>query len=224
MNIRIGLFFLLLSYIVGQILRMKLKKYASTSFSNSFSGEQIAKQILKENGIDDVRVTVGQGYLTDNYDPSNKTVTLSKEIYEGRNIAAAAIAAHECGHAIQHAVGYKFLKLRSAMVPSLQFTANYLSLIIFSGIVLLRFTYIPLFIGICLYSLITIFSFVTLPVELDASNRALKWIEKQPFITTKDYNLAKSALKWAAFTYVIAALASLAELLHLIGIFNSRRD
>jgi Zn-dependent membrane protease YugP len=225
MSLQIGLLFLILSYAIAQTLKSKLRKYANLSFNTPLSGAEIAAKILEDNKISDVSITVDEeGYLTDHYDPLTKTVTLSKDVYYGRNIAATSIAAHECGHALQHADGYAFLRFRSAMVPSLQFASRYTSLLIILGMAISRTTYIPLAIGIGLYALTTLFTFITLPVEFDASRRALNWIEGQAFVSSKEHSMAKDALKWAALTYVIAALGSLTQLLHLIGIFNNRRD
>lgn len=225
MNINIGILFLIISYVVIQILESKLKKYANKSFGINISGAEVAAKILKDNNINDVNVLIdNNGHLTDHYNPLTKTITLSKDVYYGKNISSTAIAAHECGHAIQHANGYAFLRFRSAMVPSLQFTSKYMKLIIILGIIAMSTTFIPLAIGIGLYAITTLFTIVTLPVEFDASRRALNWIKNTNLVSTQEYIMAEDALRWAALTYVVAALGSLAQLADLIGIFNNKRS
>lgn len=215
--------FVLASVVVGGILRNKLAHYAHTTLKANLSGAEIATKMLEEHGIQHVKVTCVSGVLTDHYNPLTSTVNLSDQVYYGRNAAAAAIAAHECGHAVQHAQGYMFLRLRSAMVPALSATTRFMPWIIMMGILLMQTTLLPLATGIVLFSATTLFSFVTLPVEFDASRRALAWMSHQGIATTQEYQIAKSALWWAAMTYVIAALGSLAELLRLINLMHRNR-
>lgn len=216
--------FALLSFVAQMMLKNKFAKYSKTSLASNLSGEEIARLMLADNGIHDVKVFSVEGQLTDHYNPTDKTVNLSHDVYYGRNAAAAAVAAHECGHAVQHATAYSMLAFRSAMVPALSVTSTFMPWLILGGILALRFTVIPLGLGILVFSLTTLFSFVTLPVEFDASNRALAWMERRNIVTPSEHSMAKDALWWAASTYVIAALASLVTLLYYIGIFNSRRD
>ncbi len=219
----IGMIVVLLSCIVGQILNNKFSRYSTAKLNANLTGAEVADQMLRRNAINDVRVTCTQGHLTDHYDPSNKTVNLSAAVYYKRNAASAAVAAHECGHAVQHAQGYPFLRFRSAMVPALSAVSQYMTWIILLGILVVEMTPLPLEIGIGLFGMTTLFAFVTLPVEFDASRRALAWMSKQGVVTTQEYSMAQDALKWAALTYVIAALGSLAQLLHLVSILNNRR-
>jgi len=191
---------------------------------SKLTGAEIAANMLKYYGVNGVNITCTQGHLTDHYNPINKTVNLSEEVFYGSSAGAAAVAAHESGHAVQHAKGYAFLKFRSAMVPVLSVTSRYMMWIILIGIFLARTTLLPLEIGIALFALTTLFSFITLPVEFDASKRALVWINQQGVVSSQEYATAKSALWWAAMTYVLAALGSLAELLHLLSVLNKRRD
>ena len=214
----------LMSLVVQQILKRRLAKYANTPLRSGLTGSEIAARMLKSYDIHNVIVTCTPGDLTDHYNPVTKTVNLSSDVFYKSNAGAAAVAAHECGHAVQHAKGYAFLKLRSVMVPLLSFTSRYLMWIILIGIMLVRTTLLPLEIGIGLFSVTTLFSFITLPVEFDASRRALAWIDQQGVVSSQEYTVAKSALRWAAMTYVLAALGSLAELLHLLSILNRRRD
>lgn len=220
----IGIIFFLVSLAVNQILRNKLNNYSKTRLQANLSGAEVAARMLQEYRIENVKITCTSGHLTDHYNPLTKTVNLSTQVYDGRNAAAAAIAAHECGHAVQHDQGYAFLRLRSAMVPLLSATTRLMPWIIFLGIMLIKTTLIPLEIGIGLFALTTLFSFVTLPVEFDASRRALAWIEGKRIVTSQESQMAKDALWWAAMTYVVATLGSLAQLLHLISMLNRRRD
>lgn len=214
----------LLSLLVQQILKRKFARHASTPLRSRLTGAEIATKMLEYYGIKDVKIVCTQGHLTDHYNPINKTVSLSEAVFYASNAGAAAVAAHECGHAVQHAKGYAFLKVRSAMVPVLSFTSRYMMWIILIGIFLARTTLLPLEIGIGLFAVTTLFSFITLPVEFDASKRALAWINQQGVVSSQEYATAKNALWWAAMTYVLAALGSLAELLHLLSILNRRRD
>ena len=218
----IGIVFILLSVAVSQLLRSKFATYSQTRLQAALSGAEIAAKMLRTYSIEDVKITCTHGQLTDHYNPLTKTVNLSAQVYEGRNAAAAAIAAHECGHAVQHAQGYAFLRLRSAMVPMLSATTHFMPWIILFGIFVINTTLIPLKVGIAVFALTTLFSLVTLPVEFDASRRALAWMDTQRVVTSQERHMAHDALWWAAMTYVLAALGSLAQLLHLITILLSR--
>ncbi|PRY15063.1 hypothetical protein CLV24_103302 [Pontibacter ummariensis] len=220
----IGIVFMLISAGVSWRLKSKFKEYSQTPISSGLSGREIAEMMLHDNGITDVRVMSVAGRLTDHYNPADKTVNLSEYVYEARSAAAAAVAAHECGHAVQHAKAYSFLKFRSAMVPALSIASRYMQWIILIGILMIQTTPVPLAIGVALFGLTTIFSFVTLPVEFDASKRALAWISDRGVVTPQEHGMAKDALKWAALTYVVAALGSLATLLYYVSILMGRRD
>lgn len=200
--------FMLISWAVSARLKSKFEKYSKIPLSSGLSGREIAEKMLHDNGIMDVKVMSVAGRLTDHYNPADKTVNLSEYVYEARSAAAAAVAAHECGHAVQHAKAYAFLKFRSAMVPALSIASRYMQWILLIGIFMLQATPIPLAIGVALFGLTTIFSFVTLPVEFDASKRALAWISQNGVVTKQEYGMAKDSLKWAALTYVVAALGS----------------
>ena len=202
------------SALVQWRLRSKFAQYSEIGLRNGMSGREIAEHMLADNGITDVRVISTEGQLTDHYNPADKTVNLSEGVYASRSVAAAAVAAHECGHAVQHAQAYSMLKFRSAMVPVLTVSSRYMQWIILIGIFMLKTTPIPLTIGVGLFALTTLFSFITLPVEFDASRRALAWIDQKGIVTTQEHAMAKDALKWAALTYVVAALGSLATLLY----------
>ena len=219
----IGIIFLLVSVSTGSILRNKLNRYSNIRLRSNLSGAEVADKMLRECGIENVTITGTSGYLTDHYNPLTKKIHLSGQVYHGKNAAAAAIAAHECGHAVQHKQGYAFLRFRSAMVPVLSATARFMPWIIMLGIFLINTTLIPLTIGIALFALTTLFSFITLPVEFDASRRALAWMDHQGVVTSQERQMAQNALWWAAMTYVVAALGSLAQLLHLINIMDNRR-
>ena len=220
----IGILFMLISWLVSARLKSKFKEYSQTPLSSGLTGREVAEMMLRDNGITDVKVISVAGRLTDHYNPADKTVNLSEYVYEARSAAAAAVAAHECGHAIQHAKAYAFLKFRSAMVPALSIASRYMQWIILIGILMIQSTPVPLAIGVSLFALTTIFSFVTLPVEFDASKRALAWIDQRGIVTRQEHGMAKDALKWAALTYVVAALGSLATLLYYISILMGRRD
>lgn len=204
------------------ILKSKMIKYSKTPLNSNLSGQEVAEMMLKDNFINDVAVKSVEGQLTDHYDPSNKTVNLSHEVYYGRNAAAVAVAAHEVGHAVQHAQAYAWLGFRSAMVPMLSFSSRYMSLLLIAGILMLNFSWIPLAAGVALFSLTTIFSFITLPVEFDASARGLNYLTNRGVVTSNEYALSKDALKWAAMTYVVAAISSLATLLYYLSILSGR--
>ena len=217
--------FAIASWAVGARLKSKFRQYSQIGLRSGISGAEAAAQMLRDNGIHDVRIVSTPGRLTDHYNPADKTVNLSHEVYSGRNAAAVAVAAHECGHAVQHASAYSMLKFRSAMVPVLNVSSQYLTWIILIGIFVINTTPIPLLLGIGLFAVTTLFAFITLPVEFDASKRALAWMDNQRIVTSQEHSMAKDALKWAAMTYVVAALASLAQLLYLVSIFlGGRRD
>ena len=215
---------MLASWLVSWRLKSKFKQYSQIPLSSGMSGREVAEQMLADNGITDVRVISVAGRLTDHYNPADKTVNLSEYVYDARSAAAAAVAAHECGHAVQHAKAYTFLKFRSAMVPALSIASRYMQWILLIGIFMLQSTPVPLAIGVALFGLTTLFSFVTLPVEFDASKRALAWISSNGIVTQQEYGMAKDALKWAALTYVVAALGSLATLLYYASLLMGRRD
>lgn len=212
-----------LSAFVSWRLRSKFNEYSQIGLSNGLSGAEVAEKMLRENGIYDVRVVSVEGMLTDHYNPQDKTVNLSPDVYYGRSVAAAAVASHECGHAVQHKLAYGPLQFRSAMVPVLTISSQYMQWILLAGIFLLRTTPIPLEIGIALFALTTLFSFITLPVEFDASRRALAWIQSNGVVNSREYGYAKDALWWAAMTYVVAALGSLATLLYYVSMLLGGR-
>ncbi len=220
----IGLLFMGLSYLASWKLKSKFKQYSLTPLVANLSGAEVAAKMLADNGIYDVKIISVEGQLSDHYNPQNRTVNLSHDVYYGRNAAAVAVSAHECGHAVQHAKAYSMLHVRSSLVPAVNFASQYMQWIILIGVFLVNTTPIPLTIGIALFSITTFFSFVTLPVEFDASRRALVWISNSRVITAGENAMAKDALKWAAMTYVIAALGSLAQLLYLIWMLLGRRD
>jgi Zn-dependent membrane protease YugP len=204
-------------------LRSKFKQYSLTPLQSGLSGAEVAAKMLADHNIHDVRIISTEGQLTDHYDPTKKTVNLSEGVYAERTAAAAAIAAHEVGHAVQHATAYSMLQFRSALVPTLSAVSRFMPWVLMAGILMLRTSVIPLGVGIALFSLTTLFSFITLPVEFDASRRALAWMDKRGVVTTQEHGMAKDALWWAAMTYVVAALASLATLLYYVSIFLRRR-
>ncbi|RYY12271.1 MAG: zinc metallopeptidase [Cytophagaceae bacterium] len=204
----------LVSYGIQWRLRSKFKEYAEVHLLSNLSGREIAAKMLGDHGIRDVQIISTDGQLSDHYDPTNKTVNLSADVYAGRSATAAAVAAHECGHAVQHAQAYSFLRFRSAMVPALSAVSKFMPLLLIGGVFLLRVSIIPLGLGVVLFALTTLFSFVTLPVEFDASRRALAWMDRSGVVTTQEHAVAKDALWWAAMTYVVAAVSSLATLLY----------
>ncbi len=208
------------SFIVQQVLSSRIKRYER--IATNMTGAQVAMKMLRENGINDVSVTCVPGTLTDHYNPETRTVNLSRAVYEGANISAVAVAAHECGHAVQHANGYAPLKFRSAMVPVVSFANNTVQWVLLAGVLLIKLTPALLWAGIALFAITTVFSFVTLPVELNASSRAVEWLEVSGLTNWETSPMAKDALKWAACTYVIAALGSLATLLYYIGMADRR--
>lgn len=217
----------LVSWYVSNKLKTKFHEYSRIHLQNGMSGKEIAEKMLADNGIHDVKVISTPGQLTDHYNPQNKTVNLSEPVYLQRNAAAAAVAAHECGHAVQHATAYKWLTMRSAIVPMVSISSKLSNFVIMAGLILsvsgAAFGMWVFAIGILLFAMTTAFSFITLPVEFDASKRALVWLEKENMVTPQEHAGAKDALKWAARTYVVAAVGSLATLLYFIMMFLNRR-
>lgn len=212
---------------VSAKLKSKFKEYAEIPLDAGLSGKEVAEKMLRENGIHDVQVISVPGFLSDHYNPADKTVNLSPDVYEGRSISSAAVAAHECGHAVQHATAYSMLQLRSKLVPVVQISTTLSQWVILAGIGVLGFgggNQTLLLIGIVLFAASTIFSLITLPVEYDASARALKWMESTHLTSRREHDQASDALKWAARTYLVAAIASVATLVYYIMIFLNRRD
>lgn len=222
-----GIIFLV-SMFVSNRLKSKFKKYSKIQLRNGMSGKEIAEKMLADNAIYDVQVVSVKGQLTDHYNPATKTVNLSEAVYAQRNAAAAAVAAHECGHAVQHAQAYSWLTLRSQIVPAVGISSKLSNFVIMAGLILMysgsSLGSLLFLVGIGLFAMTTIFTFVTLPVEFDASNRALAWLESSHMVTQEEHAGAKDALKWAARTYVVAALGSLATLLYFISMFMGGRD
>lgn len=214
----------IVSYIVQSNLQRKFARYSRIPLTNGMTGRDVAEKMLHDNGIYDVTVTSTPGMLTDHYNPANKTVNLSEGVYQSCSVAAAAVAAHECGHAVQHARAYTWLQLRSALVPVVQFSSSIMTWVLLGGILLVNTFPQLLLIGICLFAMTTLFSFITLPVEIDASRRALVWLNHSGITTSSNYTAARDALKSAAYTYVVAALGSLATLVYYIMIFMNRRE
>lgn len=212
------------SMIVQNKLRSKFAYYSQIGLRNGMSGKEIAEKMLRDNGIHDVQVISVPGQLSDHYNPANKTVNLSEGVYMQRNAAAAAVAAHECGHAVQHAVGYSMLKLRTSMVPLVNISSKMIQFLFIAGFAFMALAKSPLlmYIAIGLFAITTLFAFITLPVEYDASNRALKWLETSGTLGREEHAAAEDSLKWAARTYVVAALGSLAQLLYFLSMFNRR--
>jgi Zn-dependent membrane protease YugP len=213
----------LISWLISANLQRKFKKYSQVPLPNGMSGKDVAEKMLRDNGIYDVQVTHVTGHLTDHFNPQTKTVNLSESVYSQRNVAAAAVAAHECGHAIQHAHAYAPLKMRSALVPVVNFSSNIVQWILLGGMILLNVFPQLMLAGIVLFSLTTLFSFVTLPVEINASQRAVAWLGSAGITNVQTDRIAKSALRSAAYTYVVAALGSLAALFYYIMMFMGRR-
>lgn len=216
--------FALLSFIIQKTLQSRFEKYSRIPLPYGLTGKDIAQRMLQENGIVNVSVTQIDGTLTDHYNPANHTINLSKDVYSGNSIAAAAVAAHETGHALQHAKAYAPLRMRSTLVPIVSFASNWMQWILLIGILTIQSFPQIMLIGILLFALTTLFSFITLPVEINASQRALAWLNNAGITTTETHPMAKDALKWAAYTYVVAALSSLATLVYYILIFLGRRD
>lgn len=220
----VSIIFIGISMLVSMRLKSKFNQYNKVGLASGFSGKEIAERMLRESGIYDVQVISVDGFLSDHYNPMNKTVNLSPEVYQGRSIAAAAVAAHECGHAVQHATAYSWLMLRSRLVPVVQFSSNMVQWILLAGILLVNVFPSLLLVGIGLFAMTTIFSVITLPVEFDASNRALAWLRTTGVTTETEFPQAKDALKWAATTYVVAALASIVTLVQYILIYLGGRS
>ena len=214
---------MLVSWLVSNRLKNKFELYSKLQLQNGMSGKEIAERMLADNGITDVQVISVEGQLTDHYNPADKTVNLSEAVYNQRNAAAAAVAAHECGHAVQHATAYSWLEMRSKLVPVVSVASNYIQWILIGGILMVRTFPQLLLIGIVLFAATTLFSLITLPVEYDASNRALAWLENKNMLTQEEQAGAKDALKWAARTYVVAAIGSIATLLYYVMVYMNRR-
>ena len=214
---------MLASMFVQNRLKSKFAHYSNVHLRNGMSGKEIAEKMLVDHGIHDVRVISVGGQLTDHYNPMNKTVNLSESVYMERNAAAAAVAAHECGHAVQHAVGYSMLQLRSKLVPIVNISSNLVQFVLMAGIAMIAMQaamgQVVFLIGVILFAMTTLFAFVTLPVEYDASNRAMKWLKQTGTITREELEGAEDSLKWAARTYLVAALGSLAQLLYYVSMF-----
>ncbi|MGB8489868.1 MAG: zinc metallopeptidase [Bacteroidales bacterium] len=215
--------FMILSWIVSMTLKSKFKRYSAIPLDNGMTGSQVAQKMLHDNGIYDVKVESVPGQLTDHYNPENKTINLSQEVYSARSIAAAAVAAHETGHAVQHATAYAWIGMRSKLVPPVTIASKYVQWVLLGGILLVNTFPALLFAGIVLFAMTTLFSFVTLPVEINASQRALAWLSSSGITSHENQAKAKDALKWAAYTYVVAALGSLATLLYYIMLFMGGR-
>ncbi|MBK6382862.1 MAG: zinc metallopeptidase [Chitinophagaceae bacterium] len=222
----VSLVFLGISFLVSAILKSKFTKYSKIGLANGLSGREIAEKMLKENGIYDVKVTSVEGFLSDHYNPVNKTVNLSPDVYNGTSVSAAAVAAHECGHAVQHATKYGPLMLRSKLVPAVQMSSMLVNWILLAGMIVLATTKNPtiLLVGIIVMSVTVLFTLITLPVEFDASKRALAWLDRTNITNSEEYPKAKDALKWAATTYVVAALAAVVTLIQYIMIYLGSRD
>ena len=223
----VSLLFMGIGFLVQMRLKSKFKKYSQQPLLSGLTGKEVAEKMLRENGIYDVQVTSVDGFLSDHYNPANKTVNLSPDVYSGRSIAAAAVSAHEVGHAVQHATAYQWLMMRSRLVPVVQVSTTLSQWILAIGVGILGFgggNPTVSLVGIILFAATTLFSLITLPVEFDASNRALAWLERSNATTAQEHPGAKDALKWAATTYVVAAIASIVTLVQYILIYMSRRD
>lgn len=221
----ISILFMLIGMGVQYKLKQKFALYSKVPTSSGMTGADIARKMLADNGINDVKVISVPGQLTDHYNPTNKTVNLSEAVYANASVAAAAVAAHECGHAVQHATAYAMLQFRSKIVPAVQISTKLSQWILFAGIIMMGFgggNATVLLIGIILFAVTTLFTIITLPVEFDASNRALAWLETSGITRADEHTKAKDALKWAALTYVVAALASIATLVQYILIYQGR--
>ena len=213
---------MVVSLIVQQMLQSRFNKYSQVGLPNGMSGAEVAQKMLRDHGIYDVKVVPTRGMLTDHFNPETKTVALSEGVYASRSVAAAAVAAHECGHAVQHAMGYAPVRMRSALVPAVNFASNIVQWVLLAGVIFINAFPSLIWIGIALFALTTLFSFVTLPVEINASSRAISWLTQAGITDGQTRPMAIDALKWAAYTYVVAALGSLATLLYYIGL--ARRD
>ena len=211
---------MVLSLIIQNMLKSRFAKYSNVLIS--LSGAEVASRMLQAHGIRDVKIVSISGKLTDHYDPTTRTVNLSEDVYYGKSVAAAAVAAHECGHVVQHATGYAWLRMRSALVPVVSFSNNIVSWVLLAGVIFINVFPSLLWLGIGLFALSTLFSFITLPVEINASSRAVRWLESAGIVNYDTKDMAVDALRWAAYTYVIAAIGSLATLLYYISLANRR--
>ena len=220
----VSMIFVGISMLVSLTLRSKFATYSKIPLTSGLSGREVAEKMLRDNGIYDVQVVSVAGMLTDHYNPMKKTVNLSDDVYNGRSVAAAAVAAHECGHAVQHATAYPWLNMRSQLVPVVQISSSLVQWVLLAGIVLINTFPMLLLAGIVLFGLTTLFPVVTLPVEFDASKRALAWLQTNNVTAGRQQEQAKDALKWAAMTYVVAAVASIVTLVQYILIYNNRRQ
>jgi Zn-dependent membrane protease YugP len=222
----VSFLFLGISMLVSMVLKSKFTKYSKVPLRTGLSGREIAEKMLKENGIYDVKVTSSDGFLSDHYNPVNKTVNLSPDVYNGTSVAAAAVSAHECGHAVQHATAYQWLTLRSKLVPAVQISSNLVNWVLLVGVIMAASggNTTVLLVGIILMAVTVLFTLITLPVEFDASKRALAWLNHTNVTTSTEYPQAKDALKWAAMTYVVAALAAVVTLVQYIMLYMGSRD
>lgn len=216
--------FALISWLIGHQLKRRFAEYSKIPTANGMSGKEVVEKMLRDNMIYGVRIESVEGQLTDHYNPTDKTINLSEEVYYGTNVAAAAVAAHETGHAVQHAQAYVWLGLRSSLVPAVSFSSKYIQWVLLAGILLINSFPSLLLFGIFMFAITTIFSFITLPVEINASNRALVWLQTSGITTVQTHEKAEDALRWAGYTYVIAALSSLATLLYYLSIYMGRRN
>lgn len=221
----VSMLFVGISLVVSMVLKGKFSKYSKIPLANGLTGKQIAEKMLQENGIYDVQVISSQGFLSDHYNPINKTVNLSPDVYNGTSISAAAVAAHECGHAVQHATAYSWLMMRSRLVPVVQLTSNLVNIILLIGVIMAASGNTTLLlVGIALMAVTVLFTLITLPVEFDASRRALAWLGRTNITNTNEYPKAKDALTWAAMTYVVSALAAVVTLIQYVMIYLGSRD
>ena len=213
---------MVLSLLVQQMLQSRFDKYSKVGLPSGMTGAEVAQKMLNDNGIYDVKVVPTRGMLTDHFNPQTKTVALSEAVYSSRSVAAAAVAAHECGHAVQHATGYAFIQMRSSLVPIVSFASSIVQWVLLAGVIFIETMPALLWVGIGLFAMTTLFSFVTLPVEINASARAISWLSQTGITDAQTRPMATDALKWAAYTYVIAAVGSLATLLYYIGLARGR--
>jgi len=217
----VSLIFVGISMLVSWRLKSKFKQYSEVGLLSGLTGREVAEKMLRENGIHDVKVVSVDGFLSDHYNPVNKTVNLSPDVYASSSVAAAAVAAHECGHAVQHATSYRWLTMRSKLVPVVQVSSSLVQWVLLAGILMINVFPQLLLIGIILFAATTLFSIITLPVEFDASRRALAWLQHTNVTNQREYPMAKDALKWAAMTYVVAAIASIVTLVQYLLIYLS---
>ena len=220
----IGIVFAAIGWLVQSQLKSKFQRYAQMSLKSGMNGREVAERMLQGNGIYDVKIISVAGQLTDHYNPTNKTINLSHDVYHGRSAAAAAVAAHECGHAVQHQIAYPFLGFRSAFVPIVNVAGTIMPWVLMAGVFFLNRIPGLLLVAIVAQAAITLFTLITLPVEFDASKRALQWLSSSGTVLNQEYDAAKDALKWAAMTYVVTALAAVAQLVYLISRYSGRRD